>query len=615
MIEQSEDRRAASKTSRLLRAAVAILGAVLAAMVAPLLIPNLAFQLIAATSVAVVVWDWRFIGNFYISTFRQLTTGLHERIPQPRLITVPGLVFCGIILWLLVNIVVSPIQLASLRYDMPPVLLGSLAVLLVLPSLYSTAMRAGSWIDSKPAWLHSVLMSTVLAGLFCVQVTIATSIYVFPGWDAGAVLGNAFGLADGSLKTLNPDYFAKYPNNIVLTLMLAAFSHLMLFFGMTDLLLASVVLNVTVLLSGVLLTYLVARRLAGTGAAILSLLPSTVFVVISPWIAVPYSDTFALPFPVLLIYLYIRARGASRLWSRISLWGSLGLAGLVGFNIKPTVIFVLFGIAGVSLVLAAYKNKGGRPVWPVLVSVVVMAGVFGAGSGALTHLERSTGVIPFDVKNNPQAVPLTHFLKMGAQGYGVFSEQDVRETVAIRDPHERFKNGIDVYLQRVEAMGPLGYADFLARKARWTYGDGTFFMWSEGIVAAQDDPFLSKDPTSRSIQDYLWVKGDNFPFMTGFWQSFWLVVLFLVALPVFLRGGRLFGSTAAIMRISLLALFLFLIFFETRSRYLYLYMPFFILLAMLTLDSVMSRLGLGPASERKPSGRRSASAVTPGSQS
>ncbi|MET1154660.1 hypothetical protein [Arthrobacter sp.] len=605
MIQQSEDQRSAFIYRRWFRQAVTLIGGVVAAIVAPLIVSNRAFQVIAAFSVAVVVWDCRLIAKFYFTMFRQFSVRLRARIGQPWLINIPGLLFCATILSLLASIIISPIQLAFLHYNIVPVLAGSAVALLVLPSVYSAAMKAAAWIDSKHKLVHLSLMSVLLMVFFSIQITIALSLYSFPGWDAGAVLSNAFGLADGSLHTINADYFSKYPNNIFLTLMLTAFSRLMLLLGVTDLLLASVVLNVAVLLSGILLTYLVARRLAGTGAAMLTLLPSIVFVVISPWIAVPYSDTFALPFPVLLIYLYLRAKDASRFEIKMCFWAVLGFAAVVGYSIKPTVVFVLVAIVGVDLTLTVYRHKARRQVLFALVSALVVAGVFWTTSAALTHFERSATAIPFDVKNNPREVPFTHFLKMGAQGYGLFNEQDVRDTVGITDPRERLMNGLHVYVQRVEAMGPLGYADFLWSKARWTFGDGTFFMWSEGLVGSQDDPFLSKNATSRNIQDYLWVKGGNFPFMTGVWQSSWFVLLFLVALPIVLRGGRMFSGPASIMRISLLALFLFLLFFETRSRYLYLYMPFFILLSTLTLDSVMSRMRSGPPVVWRPAAHRS----------
>ncbi|MDQ0827259.1 4-amino-4-deoxy-L-arabinose transferase-like glycosyltransferase [Arthrobacter sp. B2I5] len=607
MSQQSGKQRTRVASFPWFRAGLALLLAGLAATVAPLLIPNLAFQILAVVNTAVVVWDARRISNFYGAMFDQFLPRFRSKIGEPWLIILPGLLFTAIILVLLMNIVVSPIQLAFLHYDTAPVLLGTLTVMLVLPSLHLRARQVGLWLDSKLKLLHAVFLCFVMAALFCAQLTIAKALYQFPGWDAGAVLSNAFGLADHSLATMSADYFAKYPNNITLTLLIAAFSRVMIFFGVTDLLWASVVLNVVALLTGVLLTYLVARRLAGTGAAILTLLPSTVFVVVSPWIAVPYSDTFGLPFPLLLIYLYLRAKEAARLASRLVLWAAMGLTGVIGFNIKPTVVFVLVGVVVVTVMTAVLKREKKHQIGSVLTSVAVLAATFGAGSVALTQLERSTSVVPFDVKENTQAVPLTHFLKMGAQGYGTFNEADVHETVGIADPHERFVNGLKVYAQRVEAMGVGGYADFLRRKALWTYGDGTFFMWSEGLVANQEDPFLSKDPLSRDVQDYLWVRGENFPFTTGVWQSTWLAILLLVGIAFFLRGNKLFSSSASIMRIALLCLFLFLLLFETRSRYLYLYLPYFILLATLTLESVVSRADSFPARAPELSGRRSSS--------
>lgn len=565
------------------------------ALFIPEFIPNPAFQVLVVASVAIALWNHKFAARFYQSMLRGFARQILPKTSKAWAFTLPNVLFCAIMLCLLANIIISPIQSHSLRYDTLPVLLGSLLALIVLPSLHSAATKLGAWLDSRPKSTHRLFISAVLSGFLLIQVNIATSIYLFPLWDPGIVLFNAFGLADGSLTTLDADYFAKYPNNITLALLLAAFSHFMFFLGATNLLLTSVLLNIAVLLSGILLTYLVARRLAGTGAAILSLLPLGVFVVVSPWLTVPYSDTFGFLFPVLLFYLYLRARASNQRWSRLGLWAAIGVVGAVGCSIKPTVVFVLAGISAVTLAAAVGRRSMRGVLASAIGSVILLASVFVIGNSALTYIESSTRVIPFDVKENSQAVPLTHFLKMGAKGYGGYNAEDAMDTVAIENPHERFSSGLDGYRQRVEAMGPLGYVDFLRRKAVWTFGDGTFFIWSEGFVAAEEDPFLSKDPASRIVQSYLWVKGENFPIVTVIWQSMWFVVLFLVALPVVLRGGKLFSQPATVMRVSLIGLFVFLMLFETRSRYLFLYLPFFILLLVLTMDAVMSKLQTNPA--------------------
>lgn len=591
------------------RVLLTLAGAAAAWMIAPALIPNAAFRLMATAAAAVVFWDHRLIAAFYVVMFRDLGSRVRAKIDQAWLILVPSLLLCALMLWIFISIVVAPIEpdWGVFRYDTVPVLLGSLTILLILPSAHSAATRTATWLEGRPSWAHGVLLTVVLGILFTIQLRLAISIYLFPGWDVDAVLKNAFGVADGSVDAIDPDYFAQYPNNIMLVLILAQFSKMVLALGGTDLLLASVVLNAAVLLCGVLLTYLVARRLAGTGTAILTLIPSTVFLVASPWIAVPYSDSLGLLFPVLLLYLYLVARNAAHWWSRLLVWSLIGFVGLMGFTIKPTVVFVLIAIVLVFLTTTVLVRSTLRDKAAALGFVGAALGVFVAGSSAVTHIQQSSPVISFDVTNNPEAFPLTHFLKMGATGYGAFTQTDVWETADIKDPNERFQNGLDVYAQRVQAMGPAGYADFLARKAIWTFGDGTFHMWTEGVVKSQDDPFISKDPTSRSIQDYLWAKGEHFPFTMGVWQSFWMVLILLTAAPLVLRGGKLFTGPSAVLRLSILALFLFLLLFETRSRYLYLYLPYFILLATLTLDSVMARL----PDPRPLPGRRSAPAATP----
>lgn len=609
MNESPQEAGRVSRRDARFRALLTLAGAVAAWTIAPALVPNLAFRLMATAATAVVLWDYRLITAFYRAMFSHLGPRLRARTGQAWLILVPGLLMCALMLWLFISIIVAPIEpdWGVFRYDTVPVLVGSLTIMAVLPSAHSAALRTAKWLEGRPSWVHGLLLTAVLGVLFAIQLRLAIAIYLFPGWDADAVLKNAFGVADGSVDAVDPGYFAQYPNNIMLVLILAQFSKMVLALGGTDLLLASVVLNCAVLLCGVLLTYLVARRLAGTGTAILTFLPSAVFLVVSPWMAVPYSDSFGLLFPVLLLYLYLVAQNATHWWSRLLAWGLIGFVALVGFTIKPTVIFVLIAIVLVFLATTVLVRSTVREKAAAFGVVGAALGVFMAGSSAMTYIQQSSPVVSFDVTNNPKAFPLTHFLKMGATGYGAFTQTDVWETADITDPHERFQNGLDVYVQRVQAMGPAGYADFLARKAIWTFGDGTFHMWTEGVVKSEDDPFISKDPTSRSIQDYLWAKGEHFPFTMGVWQSFWLVVIFLTGAPLVLRGRKLFTGPAAIMRLSILALFLFLLLFETRSRYLYLYLPFFILLATLTLDSVMTRL---PDLRPRP-GRQSAPAAMP----
>ena len=188
------------------RALLTLAGAVAAWMIAPALIPNLAFRLMATAAAAIVVWDHRLIAAFYGAMFSHLGSRLRARIDQAWLILVPGLLLCALMLWLFISIIVAPIEpdWGVFRYDTVPVLLGSLTIMAVLPSVHSAAVRAAKWVERRPPWVHGVLLAAVLGLLFALQLRLAIAIYLFPGWDVDAVLKNAFGVADGSVDAIDP---------------------------------------------------------------------------------------------------------------------------------------------------------------------------------------------------------------------------------------------------------------------------------------------------------------------------------------------------------------------------------------------------------------------------
>ncbi|XTR52913.1 hypothetical protein ACOM2C_06780 [Pseudarthrobacter sp. So.54] len=142
------------------------------------------------------------------------------------------------------------------------------------------------------------------------------------------------------------------------------------------------------------------------------------------------------------------------------------------------------------------------------------------------------------MNTNDKEFPVTHFLKMGAVGFGGFNGPDVVETKSINSVEGRFQNGLDVYRERVSAMGPWGYLAFLDIKGKAILGDGTFFTWGEGM-ARQPVELVARDPVSKAVQDYFYYDGPHFAFLRAFWQSLWFATLLLVAAPLLIRGRSL----------------------------------------------------------------------------
>ncbi|MBP3043167.1 hypothetical protein KKR91_09150 [Arthrobacter jiangjiafuii] len=507
--------------------------------------------------------------------------------------TAAGLVLCGVALWCLLGNLVDP-HYGNSRYSTWWALAATAAVLALMAGLYLGLRKAAQFLVRHRV-LAGLGAAAVWVLLFALQVRLAYAVRLPADWDAYAVYSSAAGLAQGTQTEIDPGYFSLNTNNILITLLLSAYFRLAVFLGVADLEMAAAVLNAVVLFTGIALTYAAARILGGRTLAAFTLLPSTVFVLLSPWLGVVYSDTVGLVFPVLILFLLLAAGRARSLAVRIPLWVLAGGAGAVGYGIKPTVLICLVAAALTAACSPALRRR--RPgAMAVVLGFAVVAGSFFAGHRLITVFEQQTPVISFNVEDNPAAMPPTHFLKVGAQSfagphglyYGCYNEADYLGTVTVADPEEKFRQGLDAYQERVAAMGPGGYLSFLNHKLLWVTGDGSFFSWGEGRLTGNN--FVSADPGDRVIQDFFGNNRPGFPWLLSLWQGTWFLVLALVAVPLVLRSPNLMRPEVTALRIALLGLLLFLLLSEGRARFLYLYVPYFILLASLSFQTIMDKL-------------------------
>ncbi|SEC42569.1 hypothetical protein SAMN04489844_2272 [Nocardioides exalbidus] len=502
-----------------------------------------------------------------------------------RLLSRAGaVVLAAALLVVVVHTVVSPLYGAYRWSTAPSLVVAAVLVVALLPATLALARCAG-WLEGHP-WPRRTLVALALAGIFYAQVQIGWAIRLPPGWDASQVAGiaerMALGLPDDPGQV---SYISTYPNNALVVAVLHLWDAFTISRGNPDLWAAAVVLVAGAMTSAVALAYLAARRMGGPVAAYLLLAFSVVFVALSPWVPVAYSDTLTMPFPAAVLYLFSLERSRRRTTTRVALWAAMAVVTMVGYALKPTAVFALAAAALVALVVAVPTlRRSWRGVAACAAGVV--AGVV-VGTLLVGELVSSWGMATTD-EAAPQRLGVTHFLKMGAQQppgayndyFGSYAEADVLETRAL--PLEgRTRANLDRYLDRVADMGPVGYARFLERKLTWTFGDGSFFAWGEGGMSVDPTPFLVTDPRSISIQRWMGLHGDRYATTFSLWQGTWLVVLLLVAAGA-LHRGRGLGSAATMARLSLLMLVAFLLLFEARARYVYLYLPYFLVLASLS---------------------------------
>lgn len=494
---------------------------------------------------------------------QEAATGEAER--RPRGAVAVAAILSTLVALVLVNVVADPPP-TLVPYSTALVVAAALGLLALTPLLYAAAAWSAGMLDRMPRPARWTLAAAALLVLTLVPAVIGLAVRVPPGWDAGAVLDTATAFARGTHYDFAEQYFAWYPNNLFLALALGCYFKLVGAFGVTDTLAAAIWLHAVFMAVSSLLAVRLARRVAGPAAGVGTLLVTVPFVALGPWSGVPYSDTLSMPFPIAILLLADMARTAPRGRS-VLLWAAVGVLTAVGAQVKPTVVFAL-AAAGLTTMLASRgAREWGRTAVAALVALAFAGAAFLGGNAAV----RAAHVVQFNLDTNTQAVPFTHFLKMGATGRGGFNADDIRNTLST-PPADRFANGLNGYLDRVGAMGPTGYPGFLLDKLGWSLGDGSFYAWAEGVTR-ENHSFPAHDPLSEQIRRFYTFDGDGAPFVRSAWQAAWFAVLAVLVLSALFRGpGRdTWAGTAG--RLAFLALLVFLAFFENRARYIYLYVP------------------------------------------
>lgn len=504
----------------------------------------------------------------------------------------PAAALSAVMLWGLANVLLSP-RLLDATYGPAATSAYSPAAVVLLLGLILAATVALALLPAPlprtlPRWTRPLLIALGIAGVLVVQLTIARSTARIPTSDTQVVLSAAYRVVDPSAPPiLDPGwveyYFSLYPNNLSLAALMTGVLTVGTWFGATtpaQYVQVALAFNCLVLTATATLTVAVVHRVLGTRAAVFALLPTTAFLVLSPWINVPYTDSLCAPFPILLLTLGLLIARESRR-RRYALWAGFAATAALGCSLKPTVVFAAVALAGAALLIAVRREPTSRGVARELVAVGLLVASVCAATAALVLLAITTShVVGFSPLANQNAMPFSHFMDMGTVGGGGYNEEDV---IRSRSLPAEIRGAVDlqIYFDRVRAMGAGGYVLFLGRKLLFILGDGAFWQgWDgfDGIVAFRNGPF------DVAVQQWYLVSGATHGDLGTLWQACWLLMLVLLAVP----GGRsrLPFVFRTALRVAVLMLLGFLLLGEARSRYLYLYVPVLIVLASTTLPTL-----------------------------
>lgn len=406
--------------------------------------------------------------------------------------------------------------------------------------------------------------------LLLAQVRFAKAIYGHIAYDFNTLYAAARAMAQEGTLGGHERYFAKFPNNLLLTLFFAAVIKLAAALGISNFMAVLTVCSLAAVDLAFLLTLLCARKI-GPKAPRTVMLFGVPFILFYYGIVNPYSDTFGMPVPVLLLtlYLYMPKKEPAAL----AVAALMGAVTAVGFKIKPQTVIIAIAVGMVEFFFQKLDRRRllhlGRRALCFLLALILA----GAGINGMTRL--ATKNVISDRMMEENEVPFTHFLMMGLNPdtIGKWNADDYNATLSFDKKSERISYNLSAAAKRVQDMGVLGLGKFMVKKARANFHSVNMDHW---ILS----PFRSGDPLSTAIQQVFCQGGSSFKVYLQFQEALWIIMLALWLLPLLLRTGSCRDRLGAVLRLTVMGYTLFQLLFESGPRYKYHLFPIFILLSV-----------------------------------
>ena len=393
---------------------------------------------------------------------------------------------------------------------------------------------------------------------FILQIFLIYNTYFYTDWDVKTL--REIVMNNNVVKNY---YLTKYPNNLLYVSILMFYKIIPIigkhYFPL--LIFNAFIVNVSGVLAALTIKRFTNNFLSLKGYFILMIIT-----ILSPWINIPYSDTFAVAIPISIIYIYTKETKKKIDYILI------GFLSILGYYIKPTVLIVFIGIVIIYL-LDLLKNKDFKikTTKYVLLGLVV-AYLFCNISIKLTGFKPVETTKPFN---------MIHYLAMGQNNetYGMFNLKDVEDSNLYGN-----RQDIDKIINRIKERKLLGQFKFIEIKTLLNYNDGTFSWGGEG-ENFYEKVLAKKTKISNLLINYFYKDYKYNYIFEIIVQAFWLQVLLLMFF-VELKNTE---ENNTIIYLSIIGITLFLTLFECRARYLYCYSPIFVTAAMIGLNNLRNR--------------------------
>lgn len=420
-------------------------------------------------------------------------------------------------------------------------------------------------IGSKKANIVFLIMAAVMLGL---QLVAANLLLANPVTDWNVIHQVALSFAkNGTMDNMyenlpyNVHYLAKYTNNNGIAVLLSVFYRAVyMIFGDVPLI-APVILNTVFIFVSVILCYLIAKRILGNFGGIVTAGFCFLFMPYYTYTPYFYTDSISMPFTVLSVYLFIRAYDSNKTVSETILYCACACSIAVGYLLKGNVIIVLVGVIVYTLI------KGG--IKKLIFGVALTLSVFVICLASLNLFISSMHMTTEEERYQYQ-YPITHWVMMGLKGVGSFDQAESTFTNSAGNYDEKQEANLEVIQQRLSDYGFGGMCKHLFDKAMFTWNDGSYWISHHIYNNTGDRNFL---------HEFVLMNGRAYGVFYCISSGMQIVILLMFCITSLYSVIKPRCDHMTLIRILIFGIALFLLVWETRSRYLFNFTPLFLIVA------------------------------------
>lgn len=317
-------------------------------------------------------------------------------------------------------------------------------------------------IESKTTLIIIILFLLLVA----FQILMVRNLYFETTWDVEHLVNTVKNFVETGVFENNSyigtyPYFSIYPNNMFLANIFALISKFSMIFGEQYMYITLMIVGVILVdISGILTIKTIGNFTDKKIYKIIGMIGFMAFIGVSPWILVPYSDTYSILFPIAILYNYTKKD------KKIYNYILIGLCSYMGYLIKPTAIIVLIAITIIEifnfiLKIKEKENRKERVIKNVKNILFVIVGILlvlilKIGLSKVTNYE----------VDEKYSVSIFHYLMMGinTDTTGAYNGDDVVNSITQNSYEERVMYNKKIFLERLKYMSLEDICEFYTKK-------------------------------------------------------------------------------------------------------------------------------------------------------